>query len=143
MIKNHIPNLNEFSYECRKFDDFERLENTLYTKLNQFTSSFWTERHWFFETEISTEFLHISNAKRLLFPGKDGSMIMNMQILIDVRIDQSLIDKYKIVFNAVQFIHLDFNCEKISKEMLVTMIQLLPNLDSLKVSSLQVTQQDS
>ena len=29
MIKNHIPNLKEFNYEYRKFDDSEHLENVL------------------------------------------------------------------------------------------------------------------
>jgi hypothetical protein len=56
--------------------------------------------------------------------------------------DQSFIDKYKIVFSAVQFIHLNIDYPSISSGMLVEMIQLLPNLDSLKISSLQLTQPD-
>jgi hypothetical protein len=57
-------------------------------------------------------------------------------------IDQPFIDKYKTVFDAVQFTHLNIDYLMISNEMLVKMIQLLPNLDSLKLSSLQLNQPD-
>ena len=57
--------------------------------------------------------------------------------------DQSFIDKYKIVFSAVQFIHLNIDYPSISSEMFVKIVQLLPNLDSLKISSLQLTLPDS
>ena len=58
-------------------------------------------------------------------------------------IDQRFFDTYKIFFTATPFTHLDIDYPTISKEMLVKIIQLLPYLASLKVSSLQFTQRDS
>ena len=58
-------------------------------------------------------------------------------------IDQPFFDKYKTVFVAVPFIHLNIDYLTILNEMLVKIIQILPNLVSLKVSSLQVHQPGS
>ena len=55
MINNHIPHLQKFDYNYDVFDSSEYLQNDFYMKMNQFTSSFWTERQWFFEAEISTD----------------------------------------------------------------------------------------
>ncbi len=49
---------------------------------------------------------------------------------------QTFIDMFKSTFVAVQFTHLNINCKDISIGMLVNIIHLLPNLDSLKISSL-------
>jgi hypothetical protein len=97
-IKNHIPHLRKFDCEYHTYDSSEYLNNSFYMMMNQFTSPFWTEQPWFFQAEISTEavvysiYSHqyvkkpIFYCKRLLFlfPGRDGLMIMNMRILIDV-----------------------------------------------------------
>jgi hypothetical protein len=57
-------------------------------------------------------------------------------------IDQPFIDKYKTVFDAVQFTDLNIDYPRISDETLIKILQLLPNLDSLKLSSLQLAQPD-
>jgi hypothetical protein len=57
-------------------------------------------------------------------------------------IDQPFIDKYKVIFDTLQFTHLTIDYPTISDEMLVKMVQLLRNLDSLKLSSLQLTRPD-
>ncbi|CAF0759532.1 unnamed protein product [Adineta steineri] len=59
------------------------------------------------------------------------------------RMDQPFFDLYKIVLDAVQFTVLDIDYPRISNEILVKLIPLLPNLDSLKLSSLKLTQLDS
>ena len=56
------------------------------------------------------------------------------------KIDQLFIDKYRVVFDAVPFTHLNIDYPTISKDMLVKMIHLLPNLHSLKLSSLRLIQ---
>lgn len=53
-------------------------------------------------------------------------------------IDQAFIDKYTTVFVAVPFIHLNIHYLTISEEMLLKIMHQLPNLVSLKISSLQV-----
>jgi hypothetical protein len=50
--------------------------------------------------------------------------------------NQTFIDKFKFIFVSVQFTRLNIDCTKISIGTLVKIIQLLPNLDSLKLSSL-------
>ncbi len=56
--------------------------------------------------------------------------------------NQSFIDKFKSIFVTVQFTRLNIDCKNISTGMLVRIIQLLPNLDSLKVSSLPRIESD-
>jgi hypothetical protein len=52
----------------------------------------------------------------------------------------SHIDRMKLYFLAAQFTHLNINCNGIPIGMLIEIIRLLPNLDSLEVSSLPITQ---
>ena len=52
--------------------------------------------------------------------------------------DSSFIAEYKVVFDTVRFTHLNIISPTLSNGMLVKIIQLLPNLDSLKISSLQL-----
>jgi len=54
------------------------------------------------------------------------------------KIDEQFIDKIKHILYAVQFTHLNINVKEISSEILVQIIKSLPNLDSLKVSSLKI-----
>jgi hypothetical protein len=56
------------------------------------------------------------------------------------RQSQSFIDTMKSCFNAVQFTHLNIDCNGLPVGMLVEIIRLLPNLDSLEVSSLSLVQ---
>jgi hypothetical protein len=56
------------------------------------------------------------------------------------KIDEQFIDKVKPILYAVQFTHLNINVKEISTEILVQIVKLLPNLDSLKVSSLKIIQ---
>jgi hypothetical protein len=46
----------------------------------------------------------------------------------------------KSCFNAVQFTHLSIDCDELPVGMLIEIIRLLPNLDSLEVSSLPLIQ---
>ena len=85
-------------------------------------------------------------SKQLSTNHSSTKLTTNIQLRIhDIfpAIDQPFFDKYKIVFGAVPFTHLNIDYPTISKEMLVKIINLLPHLDSLKVSSLEFTQPDS
>jgi hypothetical protein len=64
------------------------------------------------------------------------------QLIIDttsIEINQTFIDTFKVVFDTVQFTHLNINNKEIHPGILSKIIQLLPNLVSLKVSSVQLT----
>ena len=71
-------------------------------------------------------------------------VIPTIQLSIDSgfghKIDEQFIDRIKPVLYAVQFTHLNINVKEISTAILVQIIKLLPNLDSLKVSSLKMIQ---
>jgi hypothetical protein len=56
--------------------------------------------------------------------------------------DQLFMNKFKSTFLSVPFTRLKINCEDIPMEMFVRIIQLLPNLDSLKMWSLSHIQSD-
>ena len=56
------------------------------------------------------------------------------------KIDEQFTDRIKSILYAVQFTHLNINVKDMSTEILVQIIKSLPNLDSLKVSSLKIIQ---
>ncbi|CAF3091299.1 unnamed protein product, partial [Rotaria sp. Silwood2] len=55
---------------------------------------------------------------------------------------QSFIDKFKSTFVAAQFTRLNINCTEIPIGILVNILYILPNLDSLKVTSLPFIEED-
>jgi hypothetical protein len=51
LIKYHMPHLYEFHFDDHMFIDYDDDASPNFESINQFTSSFWIERQWFFELE--------------------------------------------------------------------------------------------
>lgn len=62
---------------------------------------------------------------------------------IVLEFDQSFLDKYRIVFTAALFTHLNIDHSGMSEEIFLKIMQLLPNLDTLRVSCLETYRRNS
>ncbi|CAF1325834.1 unnamed protein product [Adineta steineri] len=150
LIKNYIPNLHRFIYKYPKYNDYET--TSLDTIFNQFISPFWVNKAWIFELQINNRVISFSiQPYRKIWFDVDGNtdnaltrFIPTSQLVISgcssTEQNQTIIDDFKFLFVAIQFTHLNINCEKVPIEMLIRIIQLLPNLDSLKVSCMPIMQ---
>jgi hypothetical protein len=57
LILGYLPRLDRFRLEYREHIDDDFVFPTYPEESNQFTSSFWIERQWLFETEIDFDFI--------------------------------------------------------------------------------------
>ena len=62
LITSYLPNLRIFDIQFDVLADSADDKASIETKMNEFTSSFWTERQWFF----SSKFYHIIHHRRAL-----------------------------------------------------------------------------
>ncbi len=87
-------------------------------------------------TNTSDDFTISSQRKTDTFPIQ---FILPIQLTLSgfmfARLSQLSIDTMKPCFIAVQFTNLNIDCNKLPVDMLIEIIRLLPNLDSLEVSS--------
>ncbi|CAF1131356.1 unnamed protein product [Adineta steineri] len=161
LIENYIPNLQEFIYEYPGYEYNDYETTSLDTNFNQFISPFWMNKGWIFELEINNKEISFSiHPHKKIWFDVDGNtenvpirknidnalapFIPTSQLVISgcssTEQNQTFIDDFKALFVAIQFTHLNINCEKVPIEMLIRIIQLLPNLDSLKVSCMPIMQ---
>ncbi|CAF1476533.1 unnamed protein product, partial [Adineta steineri] len=148
LIKKYIPNLHKFIYEYPGYEYNDYETTSLDTTFNQFISPFWVNKGWIFELEINNKEISFSiHPHKKIWCDVDGNtdnaltrFIPTSQLSISgcwsTKENQTFIDDFKSLFVAIQFTHLNINCEKVPIEMLIRIIQLLPNLNSLKISSL-------
>ncbi|CAF4112403.1 unnamed protein product, partial [Adineta steineri] len=148
LIKKYIPNLHKFIYEYPGYEYNDYETTSLDTTFNQFISPFWLNKGWIFELEINNKEISFSihPHKKIWFDvdaNTDNALtrlIPTSQLSVSgcwsTKENQTFIDDFKSLFVAIQFTHLNINCEKVPIEMLIRIIQLLPNLNSLKISSL-------
>jgi hypothetical protein len=90
------------------------------------------------DDEIIVSFKQFSNHNLTKHIGK-SSIIPRQLIIKSIHSGdnpQLFVDNFERLLVAVPYTRLNINCEKIFTEMFVTIVQLLPNLDSLKLSSL-------
>ncbi|CAF1175372.1 unnamed protein product [Adineta steineri] len=139
--------------------------------INRFNSPFWFERKWFRELHVYNKemvFLihpyrkewinlheHVNTATYSKQNSKEDNYISNQEktdhriIQFTIRdykfteLNWRLIKKLKCAFKAIQFTHLDINNNSMSINMLLDILHLLPNIESLKLSSIPILQLES
>ncbi|CAF1360040.1 unnamed protein product [Rotaria sordida] len=175
LIRTNLPYLRRFHYENHQcFSRYE--ENDFdYTKINQFTSSFWVKRQWYGKLVLNMhnicdccsifshdsawfivskypEIVSYSNKNNIIMSNSQPMNNFSTQFVPPIvfrsndnptkRENQFFLDKFKSAFVDIHFTHLNINCKNICINMLLKIIQLLPYLNSLKVSSLPIIQSD-
>ena len=90
----------------------------------------------------TSQFVNFSDEKIIdnVFIGSIPFIQLTIEEYIAKAWNLSYMDKMKPCFSAVQFTNLSINCHAVSISMLIEIIRLLPNLESLKVSFLSTDQ---
>ena len=155
-ILEYIPNLEKFYFNCSEPIDYENQSRKYYWKENQFTSSFWIQRKWIFQAEIDTHeinysihpYRYIDDNKSLIlndfFPRNtwyeseqnDTSSILTINDTYFEGYRELLFENIILVTTITSIYHLEFCQPKISVRILMKIVYLLPDVDSLKLWSL-------
>ncbi|CAF2742025.1 unnamed protein product [Rotaria sp. Silwood2] len=154
LIVQHMPQLRRFDFDHHHkllYNEYEY--NYLSLSINRFNSPFWIKRQWIFELKTTrTVFICTVHSRRTWFDlpkhiqvtTNDNSLqtiqySSNIQYTIADSCSatwyQSVINKINPIFFAVRFTRLHINCNEMFTGTFVKLVQLLPNLQSLKLSS--------
>ncbi|CAF3413798.1 unnamed protein product [Rotaria socialis] len=169
LIKNRMPYLKIFYLQCDQCIDDISSDDSPHECISKFSSSFWLARKWYSELKIDRtdvtflvyphkkewfdlyEYMRhdtysnqksIDNHYSLSQQKKDCcSTLVTLEDCSITRRFQFTADIWKPIFDAIRFTHLNIsNSINISVKVLIELLRLLPNLESLKISSLSMVQ---
>ena len=132
LINKHMPVLHKFHFDC--FTEDDDLDYGYFqpdpAELKEFTSSFWTDRNWYFElTDIPSQFiLSIDSAD----PEKSNIRLRIAGYALTAWYDQ-YIENAKPIYAAIEFTHLSIDCSYLLPNLMIEILYLLPKLTSLEV----------
>ncbi|CAF0872377.1 unnamed protein product [Rotaria sordida] len=159
LMKKYMPYLKNFHFTYDQYIDDMLKTNPGHEFLNRFTSSFWLEQKWFCELKIDRrEMVFVIQPQRKewfnFYEYMENDYIFNQKKIYNCFIQMTVedyilterfrlnIDKLKPAFIAIRFTHLNINNNNMSISMLIEILRLLPNLESLKISSLSMLQSE-
>ncbi|CAF4058320.1 unnamed protein product [Adineta steineri] len=159
LITNYIPHLDTLICNCYQHNFIIYEDRSLHLIINQFSSPFWVNKGWIFEIFIDCRIIHFSihsskktcfifdETKETMMPhSKSNNLVIQLEIqsfASNPKRNQSLIDNYKLMFDSIKFTHLTINCETISSELLIQIIEMLPHLVSLHILSIPIIQNNA
>ncbi|CAF3670838.1 unnamed protein product [Rotaria sp. Silwood1] len=146
-ILNYFPQLEEFYLIYNDDDDDDDEQNyPIYTERpNQFSSSFWIERQWLFEVEIkdiSIKYTIRPYSKGWYYETNDNiidcSTFINLtfECIPDSIFDEERSKEIERVLTITKIYYLEILEEDLSIPVLIQIINLLPNITTLKIHSL-------
>ncbi|UJR19435.1 hypothetical protein I4U23_022565 [Adineta vaga] len=154
IIKNQLPQLRKFYFKHKTKFHTGATNAFLLMNINKFTSIFWIERQWFVEVNVFGRFIdylinpyrqsdnlspkYVMKMNEEMIDQCSMSFITPTKLRI-LRISkgqrtQVFIANLKSLSAALQFTCLNIRCKEISTEILMKIIDLLPNLDSLDMT---------
>lgn len=170
LINKHMPHLQNFHFKCCLYTGYPTgMIAESNETINQFTSTFWTDRNCFPElTTTGEELIYSINTKRFIrkkqkfFIGisifcsyfrkmwfDQPAKITTQPIQLTIRdypVDvwgTELIEIMKPCLTSVGFTHLNIDCNGLPFKILTEIIHLLPNLVSLQLSHTAILQSQS
>ncbi|CAF1493698.1 unnamed protein product [Rotaria sordida] len=152
-ILQYLPQLEKFNFIYSEHINFENESPSYFDESNQFTSSFWIERRWLFEAEIDVEEIIYSvrpYRKRWYEYDTQHKNVNSTQysksnrltltfVPSDECLELFIVDINR-VLSLVQIYYLEIPKEKIFIGILLQIIDLLPELNSLKLHSLSLSE---
>ncbi|CAF2103335.1 unnamed protein product [Rotaria magnacalcarata] len=152
LIRTKLPQLEEFYFRYSAYFS-ENYDTPLYFgQCNQFISPFWLQRRWILEIEVEFEnviYLTRPYQKRW-YEMINGSDQLSKSIRLSL--DETCPERWtKTIFiedyirhalNLTQIYHLEINAQIFSGK-LMKILRLLPEVNTLKISSLSISQSES
>ncbi|CAF4980687.1 unnamed protein product [Rotaria sp. Silwood1] len=149
LIMNNFPQLEEFHLTFLIFLESIHRTSLYINKLNTFNSLFWIERQWLLQAEISLDTIiysiHPFKKRWYEYQSQDQMIHPSNELLKSMRILFTIIPYYdnmkplkqiiSHISNVADIYHLEID-EEIYTDTLMEILVLLPELDSLKISSL-------
>jgi hypothetical protein len=133
LISEHMPLLTKFffSYHDSIYDDFEG--DPYHSLINRFKSSFWIERKWLLRIVIANHDIHyeISPSLSLL----DTQLYLSSRHY-PVKKSQLFVNKLNSLFQTIDITYMDVKCHQISADILISIFNLLPNLNTICLTDL-------
>ncbi|CAF3608334.1 unnamed protein product [Rotaria sp. Silwood1] len=152
-ILQYLPQLEKFNFEYYEHIDYENESPSYFDEPNQFTSSFWIERRWLFEAKIDVEDIMYSvrpYKKRWYEYNTQHENVSSTQYSKSNRLTLTFVpsdeclELFVIDINRVlsiaQIYYLEIPKKKIFIGILIQIIDLLPELNSLKLHSLSLSE---
>ncbi|CAF5174154.1 unnamed protein product, partial [Rotaria sp. Silwood1] len=151
-ILKYLPLLQKFYLKYHVFYNNEHAILIYFKKLNRFTSSFWIERQWILEAEIDFDMIIYSirpykerwyeydtqHKIRNFFNKCSKSMrIVLMSFTAEQDFDL-LSENIRHILTVAQIYHLKIS-NKLFNGALIELLYLLPELDSLQISSISLS----
>ncbi|CAF1365215.1 unnamed protein product [Adineta steineri] len=145
LISMYIPNLRvlKFGYDEYHYQNIELASH--HTLLNQFTSSFWINRGWFFQITVDIDYWPPIKVTYSISPNRPSWCHMyeetdNIKLTVDrlyfAASREYLVDKIFSFISTFHITHLTIDCEKFAYIKFIQLLSMLPNLNSLKIMSL-------
>jgi hypothetical protein len=165
--------LKKFYLEYDEYIDDDFVFPTYPGELNQFTSSFWIERRWLLETEIEYEYIkyfirpykYIEKSlsykieclvffRKRWYEYTDDNIVnsstelsksarLNIEDIPSVESYESIMKHIKRILSIAKIYHLEISQPQIFIDLLIRIINFLPELHSLKIHSLSYNESNN
>ncbi|CAF3820229.1 unnamed protein product [Rotaria sordida] len=145
LICKYMPYLHIFKFE---YDEhyYQPIEwSSYHSQLNQFTSSFWINRGWFFQITADIDYWPPIKISYSICTDMTKYSTMYEQI-VPMKLElihfyfapsrQDLIDTTLHFFTNLHLNRVDVDCKKLSYNKFIQLLHMLPNLNALKILSL-------
>ncbi|CAF1171652.1 unnamed protein product [Adineta steineri] len=157
LILKYLPQLNTFHFDYTEdMEGRKKLPTHLeLEESNQFSSLFWCERKWVLETKVNFEFITYSirpYEKRWYEYAQHPTINSSLQLSKSAQLNFTEIPMYespklpiifvKSVLTATNIYHLIFTKRKASIRHLIYLIEVLPDLVTLKIHDLVLKEQN-
>ncbi|CAF1260402.1 unnamed protein product [Rotaria sordida] len=150
LILQHLSQLERFSFQ---YLDHVDNEHRYFEGLNQFCSPFWIKRQWIFDAKIVDEGIVyvVHPYKKRWYEYTDERMVNSStdlcqchRLILNITSCDEFNELMKIeiqrILTVVQLYHLEIHDIEMAVDKLLEIIDLFPNLISIKIDSLSLTQ---
>lgn len=146
LIEEYLPLLKRFTLQ---FDEYLNDQQTSHQTLDRFCSSFWFDRQWILGIELQTNHLiysiqssRYSFDDHLFLSSTRSTPVnhMNIKYRCNALWPEKLNEYFISIFSRIPITYLEIDCARIPLLICLKLIGLLPELQTLKISSLALAE---
>ncbi|CAF1169773.1 unnamed protein product [Rotaria sordida] len=163
LISQNITSLTKFIFRYSDTIDDEFEISSCHLLINRFKSSFWIDRKWIFKFLIEEdeliysihpyqeswidiqEYSYIKQDSKNNIDNSSNPYFSSVELSVTgtflTENDEPLIKKINFIFNMIQITYLDIECDQMTVSILITILEALRNLNSIRLSNSLLRQQ--